>query len=270
MSVDTSFADFEADLEHQAPPEPVAVEPEAPPVPEFSIDDLAPIEESDLQPDPEKEELRRKLAAFEQRPAPSPFDPPKPEDPRAALRAEFIKKLQSGDENAVADAFVMAAEMGARGAEERLRSRFESSQGSMISNAVDRFVTSQQAANPQLWKAVQKDFNSLMDDARKRVDANPEAKARLTEAMVKEACEEFFERSKGRALDRYMEKATKAKQPAPRPAPTPTEPVPDYNILSGADNGKSGPLVPKDAREARIIKDGRIAGLSDDDIRDLL
>lgn len=276
MSVDTAdFSAFEEELETPAPPQEMT--PPEPAVPAFSIDDLAPMEEEDLPaPDTEKEDLRRRLAAFENRPAPSPFDAPKPVAPgdaRAALRAKFAEKLASGDPDAVADAFVLAAEMGAQGAEERLRGQIEASQGSMIERTIERFTNAQKTINPQLWKAIEKDFNGFMSEAQARVKSNPGASSRLNEEMVKEACNDFFERSKGRALDRYMDKATKVKREVQTPPPTPRgEAPPDYNPLSAPtnDNGKSGPLIGKDEREKRIIRDGRLAGLSDTDIRDIL
>lgn len=274
MTADLDFASFEADPALGEPDPAPAPAPD--PAPAFSIDDLAPADIEDLPaPDPEKEELRRRVAEFERRPAPSAFDAPAPtppENPRDKLRAEFLKKLQSGDENAVADAFVMAAEMGAAGAEERLRGQLEQSQGSMIDRTIDRFVSSQKDANPQLWKAISKDFNKFMDEARKRIANTPGAASRLNEAMVTEACEDFYERSKGRALDRYIEKANAAKRVTQTPPGRPdVEPVPDYNPLSAPkDNGKSGPLVGKTAAEKRTIADGRMAGLTDDEIRDIL
>lgn len=298
MSAD-AFGDMFAAFDQQQPdpslpPPSDPVTPPAPPQeppaeePVFSsIDDmLAPPDEPVTPPTPPVPATHRPAAPatlpvtpppffnqFDETPPAPPAPTTPPGDAQAQLKEEFMRRLTSGDPT---DAFMFAAQVGAEAAVQRMLPQVAGAKGTGLLADIDNFKRSMESADPKVFKAVEKDFNTSIGAVIDSVRKNPAALANITQEQVLEACKAHYERAKGRALDRLLANSRKLAGhdtiPAPAPAPAaPAAPPPGYGGRTGAAApGGVQRFVPKNAREAEVYELARAAGLDDSEIPEVL
>lgn len=221
-----------------------------------SIDDLFALEDEEEAPaaPPVREE-----------PKPAPKRPPvRREAARKKLGEKFTELLTAGK---IDEAFILASEVGAAAAEQRVLSRLAPIQENLLTNEVERFKRRAENEDANLYKASEKEFNRFVSEAEDRLRTNPQLAATLTPAQVREGLEQFYERAQGLAFRSFVKKARgkKITKPAERPA------VPPIGETGGRTSVKAKKaLNPKTDAERETIELARAAGLSDEDIESIL
>jgi translation initiation factor IF-2 len=220
----------------------------------------------------------------EHAPAPAPVPAPAPaprvvqevpapdrEKARGELKNKFTQLIA---EEKADEAFLLAVEMGAQVAEDRLMRRMAPLQETVLQAEVDRFKAQAEREDPKLFKANSKDFDQFIEQAENRLAENPQMASQLTRKEAREFLGHAYERATGRTFSKVRKNAQKQRpvenlvedQPKPRREP------PNYNAQqrSGPARHKAVTIAPKTAREKELVRMSRIAGLSDAEIVELL
>jgi hypothetical protein len=245
-------------------------------------------EEETPQEQPEEEETPRFRSIEdmltppedEEEETPPPPPPPKPQEEerppknvdelRQQIKKEFVSRLASQDPG---EAALWLLEKGEKLMEERIEQRLASTQGDRFQTAVEAFKRRVKEEDPKLFSACEKDFDKLLNPVRQTIAANPAALNTVNRQQLDQGLEQFYERANGLAL-RRMRKATKEvmETPEERTPRTPERQTPpQYNPPPPAKRtAPKKPIVVKTAADKETVRLAKIAGLSEDDLRDIL